>query len=126
MRNYYIQKKINVLKLMFRAEDESHVIFGPVNFIRNDEWWNVNVCMRELFYEILEDLDIKKEKFVDIMNKKNQEPFKILSLANGKSYIQRNVYGDQWTFMISNEMIKELQTLCYEHLAREKEEDEMK
>lgn len=126
MRNYYIQKKINVLKLMFEAEDNSHVIFGPINFIRNDEWWNVNICIRELFYEILEDLDIKKEQFVDIMNKKKQEPFKILTLSDGKSFIQRNVYGDLWNFRISDNMIKELQMLCNEHLAREKEEDEMK
>lgn len=126
MRNYYIQKKINVLKMMFEAEDNSHVIFGPINFIRNDEWWNVHICIRELFYEILEDLDIKKEKFVDIMNKKNQEQFKILSFSDGRSFIQRNIVGDQWLSNISYDMIKELQKLCDKHLAREKEEDEMK
>lgn len=126
MRNYYIQKKINILKLLFEAYDMSYLVFGPINFVRNDEWWNVNICIRELFYEILEDLDIKKEQFVDIMNKKKQESFKILSLSNGKSFIQRNIFGDQWSFNITDNMIKELQKLCDKHLAREKEEDKMK
>lgn len=119
MRNYTIEKKIGILKLLKEADESRWLIFEINPIIRYKNWYEVEIAMKEVFYEILEDLKIEREDFCTIINN-NMKPGTPYTTIN--KWIGKQTSCGFYT-KITEEIIKTLEWLIKMRIAAEAREE---